>query len=130
MSVNIEWGNAEKNVIIATIDWPWDWNALAETWKTGVEMMNSVAPQPVHMIAVAKTSRFPVGNILSNLTNMTKIVPANIGLAIMVTENRFQETINQIFFKLSPSMRQKGRVVNSMAKALALVAAETEKLSH
>lgn len=130
MPVNIEWGNAEKTVIIATIDWPWDWNELAETWKTGVDMMNSVSPQPVYMIAVAKTSRFPVGNILSNLTHMTKIVPNNIGLAIMVTENRFQETINNIFFKLSPGMRQKGRVVSSVDKALALVADAEAEHSH
>ena len=129
MPVNIEWNNAEKTVIIATIDWPFDWNDLAETWKTGVEMMSSVSPRPVHMIAVAKTSRFPVGNILSNLTHMMKIVPDNIGLAVMVTENRFQETINQIFFKLSPGLRQKGRVVNSVDKALALIA-EAEKISQ
>jgi hypothetical protein len=121
MPVHIEWGNAEKTVLIATIDWPYDWDELAAGWKAGVGMMNSV-PHPVHTIAVAKTSRFPVGNILSNLTYMTKIVPDNLGLAIMVTENRFQETINNIFFKLSPGMRQKGRVVSSLDKALALVA--------
>jgi hypothetical protein len=127
MPVNIEWNDPEKTVIVATIDWPWDWDELGATWKTGVEMMNSVQ-HPVYMVAVAKTSRFPVGNILSNLTHMMKIVPDNIGLAIMVTENRFQETINQIFFKLSPGLRQKGRVVSSLDKALALVA-EAEK-SH
>lgn len=130
MPVQIEWNNAEKTVIVATIDWPFDWNELAAAWKTGVEMMNSVAPHPVHMIAVAKTSRFPVGNILSNLTHMMKIVPDNVGLAIMVTENRFQETINQIFFKLSPSLRQKGRVVSNLDKALALVAADEAEKSH
>ncbi|MBZ0286920.1 MAG: hypothetical protein K8I30_04855, partial [Anaerolineae bacterium] len=127
MPIDMEWGNTEKTVIVATIDWPWDWNELAAAWKSGVAMMNSVE-HPVHTIAVAKTQRFPVGNILSNLTNMMKIVPDNIGLAIMVTENRFQETINTIFFKLSPGLRQKGRVVNSLDKAMALVA-EAER-SH
>lgn len=126
MPVTMEWGNAEKTIVIATIDWPFDWDDLSAAWKTGVDMMNSVPQNTVHTIAVAKTSRFPVGNILSNLTHMTKIVPSNLGLAIMVTENRFQETINNIFFKLSPGMRQKGRVVNNLDKALALVA-EAEK---
>ena len=123
MPVDMEWGNAAKTVIIATIDWPFDWDELTTAWKTGVGMMSNM-PHTVHMIAVAKTSRFPVGNILSNLTHMIKTVPDNLGLAILVTENRFQETINQIFFKLTPGMRQKGRVVNNLDKALALVAEE------
>ena len=129
MPVTIEWGNDEKNVIVAAIDWPWTWNELSAIWKTGVAMINSV-PYDVHMIAIAKTSRFPVGNILSNLTGMTKDVPENIGLAIMVTENRFQETINNIFFKLSPGLRQKGRVVSSLDKAYTLVAEVAAKRDH
>ncbi len=121
MAVTIDWGNDEKNIIIATVEWPWTWDELAITWKTGVEMIESV-PHDVYMIAVAKTTRFPVGNILSNLTGMTKHVPRNIGLAIMVTDNKFQEAINNIFFKLSPGLRQKGRVVSNLDKAFALVA--------
>jgi hypothetical protein len=121
MPVTIEWGNDEKNIIIATIEWPWTWDELSTTWRTGVGMMERL-PYDVHMIAVAKTSRFPVGNILSNLTGLTKHVPENIGLAILVTNNRFQEMINNIFFKLSPGLREKGRVVSSLEKAFALVA--------
>lgn len=121
MPVTIDWGNDEKNVLVATVEWPWTWDELSAAWKTGVDKINSV-PYDVHTIAVAKTTRFPVGNILSNLNGITKYVPENIGLAIMVTENKFQEAINNIFFKLSPGLRQKGRVVSSLEKAFALVA--------
>jgi hypothetical protein len=121
MPVTIDWGNDEKNVLVATVEWPWTWDELSAAWKTGVDKINSV-PYDVHTIAVAKTTRFPVGNILSNLNGITKYVPDNIGLAIMVTENKFQEAINNIFFKLSPGLRQKGRVVSSLEKAFALVA--------
>jgi hypothetical protein len=120
MAVTIDWGNDEKNVLVATVEWPWTWDELSAAWKTGVSMINSV-PHDVHTIAVAKTTRFPVGNIISNLTGITKYVPENIGLAIMVTENKFQEAINNIFFKLSPGLRQKGRVVSSLDKAFALI---------
>lgn len=121
MPVTIDWGNDEKNVLVATVEWPWTWDELSAAWKTGVDKINSV-PYDVHTIAVAKTTRFPVGNILSNLNGITKYVPENIGLAIMVTDNKFQEAINNIFFKLSPGLRQKGRVVSSLEKAFALVA--------
>jgi hypothetical protein len=126
MPVAIEWGNYEHTILIGTLDWPWSWDELSAGWHSAVEMMRSVE-HPVHMIVVGKTTRFPIGNILSNLTAITKNVPSNIGLAVMVTENRFQETINTIFFKLSPSLRHKGFVVNSLEKALELVAQETCK---
>lgn len=121
MPVTIDWANDEKNVLVGTVEWPWTWDELSAAWKTGIDKMNSV-PHDVHTIVDSKTTRFPVGNILSNLTGITKHVPGNIGLAIMVTDNKFQEAINNIFFKLSPGLRQKGRVVNSLDKAFALVA--------
>ncbi len=121
MPMSLEWANDEHNVIIATIDWPWTWDDLSDAWKSGMEKVNSV-PHDVHTIVVARTTRFPVGNILSNLTGITKHAPKNIGLAIMVTENKFQEAINNIFFKLSPGLRQKGRVVSSLEKAYELIA--------
>jgi hypothetical protein len=123
MPVTTEWGNDEHTIMIATIEWPWTWDELSAGWKAATDQIRSV-PHPVHTIAYAKTTRFPVGNILSNLAGITKNVPDNIGLAIAVTENRFQETINTIFFKLSPMLRNKGHVVNSLEKAYALCAKE------
>jgi hypothetical protein len=126
MPILIEWRNDEKNVIITTIEWPWTWDELSSAWKTGVEMMESVS-HDVHMIAVLKSTRFPVGNILSNLTGVTKHVPENIGLAIAVSENRFQQAINTIFFKLSPRLSHKGHVVSNLETAYRLIAKEEAK---
>jgi len=126
MPITMEWGNDEQTIILAMIDWPWTWDELSAAWNTGVEMMSSV-PHDVHTIVLAKTARFPIGNILSNLTAITKNVPVNIGFAIMVTENRFQQTINNIFFSLSPRLGKKGRVVSSLDKAFALIADEAGK---
>jgi hypothetical protein len=126
MPVAIAWGNDEHTVLIGTLDWPWTWDELSAGWYQAVEMMGSV-DYPVHTIVVGKTTSFPIGNILSNLSSITKNVPSNIGLAIMVTENGFQQTINNIFFRLSPGLRHKGFVVDSLDKAFALIAQETGK---
>jgi hypothetical protein len=121
MAVTVEWGNEAKTIIVATIDWPWTWDELGAAWKTNTDMMTSVS-HTVNVFAVGKTSRFPVGNILNNLSHITRHVPDNLGLAVVVTDNRFQEVINTILFKLSPRLSKTGHIVHTLEEAYALVA--------
>jgi hypothetical protein len=124
--IDIEWGNTEKTVIIVTMDWPMTWEGIQAAWEQGTGMMRSV-PHTVHMIVIGKSNRFPQGNILANLQHIVKNIPPNFGLAIMVTDNRFQEIINSILFKVTPRLNKTGHVVPTLAAAYKLIEREAGK---
>ena len=126
MPVNVEWGNEEKSIIIGTSEWPMTWEEMQAGWQKATGMIRSV-PYPVHMILIGKTSRFPQGNILSNLQNIIREIPPNLGLAIMVTDNRFQEIINSILFKITPRLNKTGHVVPTLDAAYKLIEREKGK---
>jgi hypothetical protein len=123
MGVSLDWDNEEKTVIVFEVEWPITWDDLAATWSAITEMMRTV-PHVVHIVLVAKTSRFPAGNPLTNLRHIMRFEPKNLGLTILVTDNRFQATINTILFKMSPHLSKYGHVVETLEQAYALIAKE------
>jgi hypothetical protein len=123
MGVSLDWDNEDKTVIMLEVEWPITWNDLAAAWNSIVEMMKTVS-HVVHTIVVSKTSRFPAGNPLSNLRHIMRVEPKNLGLAILVTDNRFQATINTVLFKMSPHLNKYGHVVETLEQAYALVEKE------
>jgi hypothetical protein len=127
MGVKLGWDNEEKTIILVEIDWPYTWDDLAATWQTITDMMRD-QPQPVHLIVAGQTRQFPPGSPLSNLRHIMRFEPPNLGLAILVTENRFQAMINTILFKMSPRLNKNGHVVATLDEAYALVAKEGGKL--
>ncbi|MBC7813826.1 MAG: hypothetical protein H7175_21905 [Burkholderiales bacterium] len=126
MPIIIEWGNEEKTVVIGTMDWPMTWEEIDTAWQQSMTLMRGVS-YPVHMVVVGKTTRFPAGNILTNLQHIIKDIPPNLGLAIMVTDNRFQEIINSILFKVTPRLNKTGHVVPTLEAAYKLIAKEAGK---
>ena len=123
MGFKLAWDNEDKTIILGETDWPFTWDELTAAWESVTEMMRSV-PHIVHIIIVAKTSRFPVGNPLSNLRQVMRFEPRNLGLAILVTDNRFQATINTILFNMSPHLSKYGHVVDTLERAYALIEKE------
>ncbi len=73
---------------------------------------------------LSQSPGFPPGNALAQLNRITTTVRHNMGLAIMVTSNRFIAVVNSTLFKLSPRLSGRGRVVASLDEAYALIEAE------
>ena len=123
MGITIAWDNQDKTVLKGTVAPPFTWDELFDQWDTAVEMIRS-RPHPVHLIVISQSNRFPPGNALAQLNRISTNVPQNMGLAIMVTTNRFIAMINSTLFKLSPRLSRRGRVVSSLDEAYALIANE------
>jgi len=128
MGIKIEWGNEAQTVIEAHADWPWTWDELATGWKAAAEMMRGVS-HTVHLIAVSHTARMPMGSFLSNIKHITRDVPDNLGLAIMVTENRFQQIMNSVLFQISPRLSRVGHVVSNLEAAYTIIEREGSKFN-
>jgi hypothetical protein len=123
MGIVMTWDNREKTIIKATVAAPFTWDELFSTWDSTVKMIREES-HPVHMIVISQSSGFPPGNALAQLNRISTNVPPNLGLAIMVTTNRFIGLINSTLFKLSPSFSRRGRVVSSLEEAYRLIAVE------
>jgi hypothetical protein len=55
------------------------------------------------------------------LVNLIVEIPDNMGLAILVTDVPFVQVINKVFFHLVPGFCHRGRVVDTLEAAYALV---------
>ena len=124
MGISVEWGNQEKTILVGVVEWPYAWQELRTAWNTTVAMLRDV-PQSVHLIVVARSSRFPTNDILANLKLATQELPNNLGLAILVTDNAFLQVINRIFFQITPGFRHRGYVVRSLEAAYTLIAEQS-----
>ena len=123
MSITIAWDNQDKTILKGTVAPPFTWEELFDQWDIAAEMIRSM-PHPVHLIVISQSTGFPPGNALAQLNRISTNVPQNLGLAIMVTTNRFIALINSTLFKLSPRFSRRGRVASSLDEAYALIAAE------
>ena len=124
MGISLGWDNPEKSIILGEIDWPYTWDDLTSAWKTAVEMIEGV-PHPVYVIVLGKTSNFPSGNPLTNLQQVVKYIPGNLGMMIIVTENCFQTVINNMVFQMLPRLKRAGHVVPTLERAYTLIERET-----
>ncbi len=123
MSIHFRWADEEQTLLLLTLEEGWTWAEYHDV----VRQVSGMIRQLGHTvdIIVENTARvpFPSGSALSQLRQVVRILPDNIGVIVVVSPNPFVKTINNILFQLVPKVRQITELADTREEALAIVAA-------
>lgn len=121
MGIQLQWDAQDSDILIFDLRAQWLWDEFHAAVQNGLQLMNSTT-QPVYVI-ILSASGFPHSpSILGEFKKVTRLFPPNLAMVVVVTDNFLVETVNQVFFKVSPLGRRIGRLAKSVDTARALIA--------
>jgi hypothetical protein len=121
MAVQLYWDQNNPDILILDLGSGWTWEDFHAAVERGIEMAQSVTT-PVYAISIPG-ARFPspVG-ILGHFNLVMQHLPANMVLVVIVAENYFIETVNRIFFRVSPAAGAISRIARTLDEARQIIA--------
>ncbi|MEO8608713.1 MAG: hypothetical protein ABI690_12560 [Chloroflexota bacterium] len=126
MGIQVQWDVQDPDILVFDLRAQWDWNEFHAAVRDGISMMNSLT-QPVYVITLSAHGFPPSSSVLSEFQKVMRILPQNVALIVVVTDNFMVETINQIFFRVSPLGRRIGRLAKTIDAARVLIAEDRAK---
>jgi hypothetical protein len=120
MAVHYYWDQHDPNIFIFDLRADWTWEEFYAAADTAMETIKNVS-EPVYVISLAARTFPPANSIISHFHRIIQQLPPNLALIVVVTDSFLVETINQIFFKVSPLGRRIGRLAKSIDAARKLI---------
>ena len=103
MPLKAEWLDAQKTIMGCTGEGTWTWD---DYHKTLDEIANQfkATQRRVDLVIISKPNAIvPKGSSMPHYQRAMRIMPPNLGLLVMVTNNTFARTIVSIFSKVYPN---------------------------
>jgi hypothetical protein len=126
MGIQSQWDADEPDILLFDLRSQWTWDEFHVAAQRLVGMISSV-PYPVYVITLSATS-FPVSpSVLGEFHKVSRIIPPTVALIVVVTDNFLIETVNEVFFRVSPLARRVGRLAKTLDSARQLIAAHRAK---
>lgn len=122
MPVFVQWDNPEKTIIYIRYEqWTWDdyYDALRESAS-----MAATANHSVDIIAHLSDNTIPKGGTLTHAAASIKQGDEHVRLIVLVTSNRFVQSLVDMSSRVLPDIKKKYRVVSSVDLARQLIARE------
>ncbi len=122
MPVFVQWDNPERTIIFIRYEqWTWDdfYDALRESAS-----MAATANHSVDIIADLADGVVPKGGTLSHAAASLKQSDEHVRLIVLVTSNRFVQSLLDMSSRILPDIKKKYRIVSSVDLARQLIARE------
>ena len=112
MGIQLQWDEQDPDILIFDLRAQWTWDEFHAAVQDGLHLMNSAA-QLVYIITLSTHGFPPSPSVLSEFQKVSRVLPTSVALIVVVTDNFMVETINQIFFRVSPLGRRIGRLAKT-----------------
>ena len=112
MGIQVQWDAQDPDILVFDLRSQWTWDEFHATVQDLLAMINSAAP-PIYIMTLSAAG-FP--------QKVSRLVPPSIALVVVVTDNFLVETVNEIFFRVSPLGRRIGRLAKTIDAARAIIA--------
>jgi hypothetical protein len=112
MAVQCYWDQHDPHIFIFDLRADWTWEEFHAAADTAMETVKNVS-EPVYVISLSSGTFPPANSIISHFQRIIQQLPPNLALIVVVTDSFLVETINQIFFKVSPLGRRIGRLAKT-----------------
>ncbi len=120
MHIYHQWDDPEQ-ILLLRLEDGWTW----EEYHSVVAQLSETVRQLNHTVdaIVENTAKipFPAGSALSNLRQVTRVLPNNFGVIVVVSPNPFVKTINNILMQLAPKLRETIALADTREEAYAIV---------
>jgi hypothetical protein len=126
VSITVEWDNPQKTVVRYIFSRGWTWADYHNSIQRAVELVADI-PYTVNMIIDLSNSSLLPSNILNTVGNSMRHSPKPYDLAVIVTTNRFVESIIDILQRVYPAQGAKHPCVKTLEEARAMLAEHDRK---
>ncbi len=121
MSITVQWDNPQKTVLNYTFSRGWTWEEYQAAIHEAVEMVDDLN-YTVNMIIDLSNSSLLPSNLLFNVRNSMQRSPKPYDLAVIVTTNRFVESIIDVLKTVYPQLGAKHPCVKNLEEARKMLA--------
>lgn len=120
-SIDVQWGNDEKNVILITNLGPWTWEDYDRSLYEAAKLVRTV-DHPVDFISDwRKHPQPPTSNALGHIKKVTENTPPNAGKIICVGYPFFLKVVMEISHRVFPWQGGLPDLVSTLDEAWTLV---------
>jgi hypothetical protein len=93
--MTVEWGDAEKSIILITISAPITWEMFDEGTDEALRLAATV-PHRVDMISNPGATQMPPGTPIPHLKRAFENFPPNVGILASIITNLFARTMSSV----------------------------------
>jgi hypothetical protein len=123
MNIRFRWADEEQTLVLLTLEDGWTWAEYHSLVRQISETIRQLGHTVDAVVEITSRAPFPSGSALSQLRQIARVLPDNIGVIVVVSPNPFVKTINTILFHLSPKLRQMVELADTREEALAIITA-------
>jgi hypothetical protein len=126
MPVRVEWYDEAKTTVLYTIEGKWTWDELYPEYEKAIAMEKAQSHRVDVLIDMRECRYFPM-NLLTHVQHISDKQPDNIGLSIIVSPNRFLNTLYDAGSRFHPNIKRYFVITSTMEQALSLLQQERAK---
>ncbi len=120
--IKVTWQDIDQRILLWEFIGSWEWDEYLESVKIAYEMVRSVAPNRVDIIAaLAQSSGLPA-NVVSKVAQASRTMPKNWELTVVVGGGTFIDTMVNIGRRLVRDMADKYAIAPNVEAAMTLIA--------
>ena len=120
MGVTVRWEDETRRILRYRFDGMWNWDEYYSALIQGRRMMSEVQHRVCILNDMQNTSFVP-DSFLIRARAVMETRPANAGLGVFISSDRFFQSMHQVFARLYPDLAQLYPLVHDEAAALAIV---------
>lgn len=123
MTVNMVWDDSSKTIMLCNSQGKWTWEEYHATLSEIVRVFQETHHRVDLIITREQTATMPSGSPMPHFQRAMRVMPANVGLVVLVNTNGFARALVSMFSKLITS-KNNGTliVVGSYEEARAKIA--------
>lgn len=103
MPLKVEWLDTQKTIMGCTGEGTWTWDDYHEALDAIANQFKATEGRVDLVIMSERGAIVPKGSSMPHYQRAMRIMPDNLGLLVIVTDNTFGRTIVSIFTKVYPN---------------------------
>lgn len=103
MPLKVEWLDVQHSIMVCTGHDTWTWDDYHTALEDIAAQFRAAVDRVDLVIMREKGATMPKGSAMPHYQRAMRIMPASVGLMVMVTDNSFARTIVSIFSRVYPN---------------------------
>lgn len=121
MTFKLNWDNDEKTLFRFEMEGKWTWDEYHQIVDEAFQMIRPL-DHTVDVIVIGEPRMsLPSGSALAQLVRISRVIPNNIGLIVLVTPNGFIKAINRVLFRMSKRVGDMTVLTDTVDEAYAVI---------
>lgn len=121
MPLHVFWDNDEKTIIRCESEGKWTWVEYHHALEQMVEMVNSVSHQVNLINGERPGAVMPPGSPLPHFRHTAKILPANVGLNVVIVKSALARIMASAYAKMPGNSMDRVKLANGLEEAYDLI---------